>query len=170
VNITTCAFLFELQNVQDLENTTEFTFYPSGVTCVVDLKSKEPVVFHTNLLKGSKKVLVKVTSGKNLFFKTNIVIQCVDNVNCKIAATFVESSEILKKSSSKTAFIVHTSKFLSIDAQKSLVNSFNNTFNDLRNQYGSLILPYFLGFCRKMLPFSYAFALLVSIIKESSLC
>jgi hypothetical protein len=103
--------------------------------------------------KNNRNIKIRRFVSENEMFKTRIKINCVDNISKKISAELVASSDLSKKSD-RFSFIVCSSIFLSIKEQKLIVDSFNKTIVNIREKYGSLVFPYYLGFGRKRIPFN----------------
>lgn len=168
VNITTCSFQFEQRRNANLESKTVVTFYPDESIQIIDnLTQIQPTLYLKIFERRSGIVKVQRFNDESNLFRTNIVINCIDNKYSKISAKLVKTFDLPESlKSSRGSFIVHISERLSIEDQNTLVELFNETLMGLRRQYGCLIFPYFLGFGRKRLSFVSAYTLISNLVES----
>ena len=168
VDITTCAFQFELRNSTSLTNKTEIIFFPDKKIKKVFLHEEMKSIVALDCLENKNHNIIVQRFVKDFcLHKTNIVVYCIDGLYKKIHAKMVKPEDIPNQSNTtRSFFIVCVNKLLSNEEQQVLVNSFNDALYVMRKQHSSLIFPYFLGLGRKRIPFDVAFTLLANLINE----
>jgi len=149
VAITVCAFQFKKKQ-KKVKQMSKVVIYPQQKINTHDFTKY--FALPKILIEENKEIQVRRGITSSAMQETKILINCVDNVNEKIGAKII-TSEISPKKSSRHNFIAYVNRSLSIKEQQIIVSLFNKKLMDIRIQYGSLILPYFLGFGRKRLPF-----------------
>ena len=160
VAITVCAFQFKQKKQKTTKTMSKVTIYPQQKINTYDFTE---LVLPKSLTKGNINIQVRRVVSNIAMWRTKILINCIDNINEKIGAKII-TKEITQKKSTRHNFVVCTNRSLSLEDQKVIVYLFNKKLATIREHYGSLILPYFLGFGRKRLPFKWAYNLLSNLM------
>jgi hypothetical protein len=142
-----CSFLFELKKDDEINN-IEFNIYPSKIKITTELNDKNNYTIggHIYNLESKNKYKITRLTSKNKTKKfTNILVKCIDdNIDNKISLSMVSNDKIYcdetPSLSSRTYATLIIEPFITLEAQKILVDKFNKYLNEERTKYNSLFL------------------------------
>jgi hypothetical protein len=145
---TICSFQFEVKKQSNIPNIVEISVYPSKITIITELNSKNNYMIGGEIYKLPLNNIYKITrlTNKNRDkCNTNILVKCIDdNITSQIGLSYVEEKDIYidntPNQSARTYATLQIEPIINEEKQKKLIESFNKYLREHREKYSSLFL------------------------------
>jgi hypothetical protein len=145
---TICSFQFEVKKQSNIPNIVEISVYPSKITIITELNSKNNYMIGGEIYKLPLNNIYKITrlTNKNRDkCNTNILVKCIDdNITSQIGLSYVEDKDIYidntPNQSARTYATLQIEPIINEEKQKKLIESFNKYLREHREKYSSLFL------------------------------
>jgi hypothetical protein len=145
---TICSFQFEVKKQSNIPNIVEISVYPSKITIITELNSKNNYMIGGEIYKLPLNNIYKITrlTNKNRDkCNTNILVKCIDdNITSQIGLSYVEDKDIYidntPNQSARTYATLQIEPTINEEKQKKLIESFNKYLREHREKYSSLFL------------------------------
>jgi len=145
---TICSFQFEVKKQSNIPNIVEISVYPSKITIITELNSKNNYMIGGEIYKLPLNNIYKITrlTNKNRDkCNTNILVKCIDdNITSQIGLSYVEDKDIYidntPNQSARTYATLQIEPIINEEKQKKLIESFNKYLSEHREKYNSLFL------------------------------
>jgi len=139
------------------------------VKCQVELEEKYDWLFGKDFfdyIDVEQTLDIDKYTGKECSHLTNIVIGLLDKGKWAQGLSYNSGSPVVCGEKSFTTYQIVSSKHMSVDIQKTIVEVFNNKLQHFRNKYHGMFLSNFMGANQKILSRSFIHKMIQKIYNE----